>query len=202
MKSSSCGGPVKRSFVCWGGGRSCVRVNRTEYPVKLSELFGSSRCDQLQRQQTLGKGKWVDWQVLSKTKTLGGRAPFWQERCAVQKLKASQHWSFYCVGDDWTGNVNSGRQLLRCWCFRGMLNKHHRLSEWPHRRDCLVSLLHNAKKTPNKKTTHTPCYFSSKSYMQNDKLYQKAVSKGLQVWITSHWQHLKGFGLVAALREQ
>lgn len=76
MKSSSCSGPVKRPFVCWGGGRSCVRVRLTEYPVKLSEVFGSSRCDQLQRQQTLGNGKRGDWQVLSKTKRPGGRAPF------------------------------------------------------------------------------------------------------------------------------
>lgn len=157
MKSSSCGGPVKRPFVCRGGGRSCVGVRLTEYPVKLSEVFGSSRCDQLQRQQTLGKGKRGDWQVLRKTKTPGGRAPFWWERCAEQKLKASQHWSFYCAGDDWTGNVNSGRQLPRCWCFTEMLNKYYRL---PQGRLSGESL-NNTKKTKPKQNnppTHLPIF--------------------------------------------
>lgn len=200
MKSLSCGGLVKRPFVCWGGGRSCVRVRLTEYPIKLSEVFGNSRCDQLQRQQTLGKGKEGDWQVLRKTKTWGGRAPFWQERCAAQKLKASQHWSFYCVGDDWTGNINPGRQLLRCWCFREMLNKYYRLSEWPHRGDCLVSLsiiLKNQNKTP----THTPSYFSPSlackktSYIR--KLFQR-VSRSESLLIDCTYT----FGLVTALREQ
>lgn len=190
MKSSSCGGPVKRPFVCWGGGRSCVGVRLTEYPVKLSEVFGSSRCDQLQRQQTLGKGKRGDWQVLRKTKTPGGRAPFWWERCAEQKLKANQHWSFYCAGDDWTGNVNSGRQLPRCWCFTEMLNKYYRLGEWSHRGDCLVSLSIILKKTNQNKKTHPHTFlFFPKSCRQKDKLYQTAVSKGLQVWIAPRWQH-------------
>lgn len=198
MKSLSCGGPVKRPFVCWGGGRSCVRVRLTEYPVKLSEVFGSSRCDQLQRQQTLGKGKRCDWQVLRKTKTLGGRAPFRQECRAVQKLKASQHWSFYCVGDDWTGNVNSGRPLLRCWCFREMLNKYYRLSERPHRGDCLLSLSVTPRKQ-NKKPTQTHSYFypslicKKTSYMR--KLFQR-VSRSKSLLIDSTYT----CGLDAALR--
>lgn len=36
--------------------------------------------------------------------------------------------------------------------------------------------------------------------MQKTKRYQKAFSKGLQIWITPHWQHLHGFGL--AVKEQ
>lgn len=156
MKSWSCGGPVKRPFVCRGGGRSRVRVRLTEFPVKLSEVFGSSRCDQLQRQQTLRKGERGDWQVLRKTKTPGGRAAFRRERRAALELKARQHWSFYCAGDDWTRNVNSGRQLLRCWCFREMLNKYYRLGEWPHRGDCLVclSVILKTKNPP----THLPIF--------------------------------------------
>lgn len=140
MKSWGCGGLVKRPFVRQGGGGSCAGVRLTESPVRLSQAFGSSCWDQLQRQQTLGKGKRGDWQVWRKTKAPGPRAPFWQERCAEQDLKRSQHWGFYCGGDDWTGNVNSGRQLLRCWCFREMLSKYYRPSEWPHRGDSLVSL--------------------------------------------------------------
>lgn len=36
--------------------------------------------------------------------------------------------------------------------------------------------------------------------MQKTKRYQKAFSKGLQIWITPHWQRLHGFGL--AVKEQ
>lgn len=96
MKSRSCGGPVKRPFVRRGGGRARVRVRLTELPVKPSEVFGSSRCDQLQRQQTLRKGERGDWQLLRETKTPGGRAAFGRER----ELKTRQHCSFYCAGHD------------------------------------------------------------------------------------------------------
>lgn len=82
-----------------------------------------------------------------------------------------------------------------------MLNKYYRLGEWPHRGDYLVSLSIILKKPPKQNPSRTFLFFS-KFYMQKDKLYQKAVSKGLHVWITPHWQHLNGFGLVAALRDQ
>lgn len=157
MKSRGCGGLVKRLFVRQGGAGSSAGLGLTESPVRLSQALGSSRWDQLQRQQTLGKGKGGDWQLGRKTKAPGPRAPFWGERCAEQDSKGSQHWGFYCVGDDWTGNVNSGRQLLRCWCFREMLSKYYRPGEWPHRGDCMVSLSIMLNKQ-NRKPTHTLPY--------------------------------------------
>lgn len=200
MKPSSCGRPVKRPFVCRGGARSCVRVRLTEYPVKLSKVFGSSCCDQLQRQQTLGKGKPCDWQLLRKTKMLEGRAPFWQEHHTAQELQAGQHWSFYCVGDDWTVSVNSDRQLLSFLCFKEMLDKCYRLGERLHRGHCLVRLFIILEKT---KTTlpHT---------LQFPPLLSLACNK------TSHIRRLQRvsrsesllidstclFGLVAALSKQ
>lgn len=59
MKARGCGGPVKRLFVRQGGAGSCAGLRLTESPVRLSQPFGSSRWDPLQRQQTLGKGKGV-----------------------------------------------------------------------------------------------------------------------------------------------
>lgn len=80
---------------------------------------------------------------LKENKSAGTEGSLWREHCAEQDLNQSQHWGFYCVGHDSTGNVNSGRQLLRCWCFGEMLSKHYRPGEWPHRGD----YLHNAKIT-------------------------------------------------------
>lgn len=167
MKSRCCGGPVKRPFVRQGGGGSCVGFRLTESPVRLSQAFGSSRWDQLQRQQTLGKGKRGDWQVWRKTKAQDQGLPLTGALCRAG-LKRSQHWGFYCVGDDWTANVNSGRQLLRCWCFREMLSKYYRLGEWPPQGRLSGESLHNAKITKQK--THPHAFlFASKSRMQKPR---------------------------------
>lgn len=96
------------------------------------------------------------------------KGSLWRERCAEQDLKRSQHWGFYCVGDDWTANVNSGRQLLRCWCFREMLSKYYRLGEWPPQGRLSGESLHNAKITKQK--THPHAFlFASKSRMQKPR---------------------------------
>lgn len=122
---------------------------------------------------------------------LEGQAPFWQERCPAQELHAGQHWSFYCVGDDWTANVNSERQLLRFGCFKEMLNKRYRRGERLHRGHCLVRLFIISKKTKQKSHPHKhlPIPTLPKPCTQQDKSHQKAA-KGLKAWIVSHWQHL------------
>lgn len=90
---------MKSLFVLWLGARFHAWVRLTESLVRLTEAFGSSRCDHLQRQQTLGKGKRHDWQVLRKTEMLGGRAPI--QACRVYGVRGrsqrGKHWDFHCI---------------------------------------------------------------------------------------------------------